>query len=89
MAAYSMDLRERVVAACDEGTDTRGEIAERFSVSESWIRRLRQRRREAGSIAPKPRRGCAGRWPTTPTPRWRNWPGPAAWRAAPRRSTAR
>lgn len=57
MAAYSMDLRERVVAACDEGTDTRGEIAERFSVSESWIRRLRQRRREAGSIAPKPRRG--------------------------------
>ena len=57
MVAYSMDLRERVVAACDEGTDTRAEIAERFSVSESWIRRLLQRRREAGSIAPKPRRG--------------------------------
>jgi transposase len=57
MAAYSMDLRERVVAACDEGIDTRAEIAERFSVSQSWIRRLLQRRRETGSIAPKPRGG--------------------------------
>jgi transposase len=57
MAAYSMDLRERVVAACDEGVDTRAEIAERFSVSESWVRRLSQRRRESGSIAPRPRGG--------------------------------
>ena len=57
MRAYSMDLRERVVAACDEGTDTRAEIAERFSVSESWIRRLLQRRRETGTIAPKPHGG--------------------------------
>jgi transposase len=52
-----MDLRQRVVAACDEGTDTRVEIAERFAVSESWIRRLLQRRRETGSIAPKPHGG--------------------------------
>jgi len=57
MAAFSMDLRERVVAACDEGMDTRAEIAERFSVSESWVRRLLQRRRETGSIAPRPRGG--------------------------------
>ena len=57
MAAYSRDLRERVVAACDEGGDTRAEIAERFSVSESWVRRLLQRRRETGSITPKPRGG--------------------------------
>lgn len=57
MAAYSMDLRERVVAACDEGTDTRAEIAEQFSVSQSWIRRLLQRRRETGSIEPKPHGG--------------------------------
>ncbi|HWE37185.1 MAG TPA: helix-turn-helix domain-containing protein [Isosphaeraceae bacterium] len=57
MDTYSMDLRERVVSACDEGLDTRGEIAERFSVSESWIRRLLQRRRETGSIASKPHGG--------------------------------
>ncbi len=57
MAAYSLDLRERVVAACDEGIDTRAEIAGRSSVSQSWIRRLLQRRRETGSIAPEPRGG--------------------------------
>ena len=57
MAAYSMDLRERVVAACDEGIDTRVEIAERFSVSPSWIRLLLKRRRETGSIAPRPHGG--------------------------------
>jgi transposase len=52
-----MDLRERVVAACDERIGTRAEIAERFSVSESWIRRLLQRRRETGSIEPRPHGG--------------------------------
>ncbi len=57
MAAYSNDLRERVVAACDEGTKTRSEIAALFKVSTSWIRRLLQRRRETGSIAPKPHGG--------------------------------
>jgi len=54
---YSMDLRERVVAACDEGGATREQIAARFSVSVSWIRDLLKRRRETGSIAPKPRGG--------------------------------
>jgi transposase len=57
MRTYSMDLRERVVAACDEGVDTREEIGERFGVSVSWIRDLLRRRRETGSIAPKPRGG--------------------------------
>src|SRR5215210_3270871 len=57
MRTYSMDLRERVVAACDEGVDTREEIAERFSVGVSWIRDLMRRRRETGSIAPRPRGG--------------------------------
>jgi transposase len=52
-----MDLRGRVVAACDEGVDAREEIAERFSVSVSWIRDLLRRRRETGSIAPRPRGG--------------------------------
>jgi transposase len=54
---YSMDLRERVVAACDKGDATREQIAARFSVSVSWIRGLMKRRRETGSIAPRPRGG--------------------------------
>jgi transposase len=55
--AYSMDLRIRVAAARDQGMNTRAEIAEQFSVSESWIRRLLQRRRETDSLAPKPHGG--------------------------------
>ena len=57
MKAYSMDLRERVVAACDASDGTREQIAARFSVSVSWIRDLMKRRRETGSIAPKPHGG--------------------------------
>ncbi len=57
MRTYSMDLRERVVAACDARDGTREQIAARFSVSVSWIRDLLKRRRETGSIAPRPRGG--------------------------------
>jgi transposase len=53
MEAYSMDLRKRVLAACDGGKQTK-EVAQLFSVSPAWIRRLKQRRREDGSIAPRP-----------------------------------
>ena len=63
MKAYSMDLRERIVAACDAGDSTE-DVAAAFSVSASWVRRLKQRRREAGSIAPRPqkRRGPVPGW---------------------------
>ncbi len=47
-----MDLRDRVVAACDDGVWTRDEVAERFGVSVSWVRRLLRRRRERGTYAP-------------------------------------
>src|SRR5689334_3008922 len=57
MSPYSMDLRERVVAACDAGGLTREQIATRFSVSVAWIRKLLRQRRETGSIAPRPRGG--------------------------------
>jgi transposase len=63
MKAYSMDLRERIVAACDAGDSTE-DVAAAFSVSASWVRRLKQRRRESGSIAPKTqsRRGPVPGW---------------------------
>lgn len=44
MKPYSMDLRERVVAACDARVGTQEQIAERFGVSDRWIRKLLQRR---------------------------------------------
>ncbi len=40
MKTYSMDLRERVVAACDARDGTRDQIAARFSVSVSWVRNV-------------------------------------------------
>lgn len=57
MRTYSIDLRERVVAACDARDGTRAQIAARFAVSVAWIRKLIRQRRETGSIAPKPHGG--------------------------------
>ena len=57
MEALSLDLRERVAAACDEGVDSQPEVAERFSVSLSFITKLLRRRRLSGSVAAKARGG--------------------------------
>jgi transposase len=55
MRSYSMDLRERVLADCDAGLPTKGAAA-KYRVSPAWVRRLKQRRRETGEVAPRPRR---------------------------------
>lgn len=55
MKALSMDLRERVLADSDAGLPTR-QVAERYRVSRSWVRRLKQRRRESGEIGPRSQR---------------------------------
>jgi transposase len=57
MKAYPLELRERVVAACDAGGQTHERIAERFDVSVGFIEKLLRQRRRSGSIAPKPRPG--------------------------------
>ena len=53
MKAYSIDLRQRVLAACDAQKGTRKEIAKRFKVSEDWIYKLLRQRREIGNIDPQ------------------------------------
>jgi transposase len=53
MRAYSMDLRERVWTDCQAGMTTSA-VAQKYSVSESWVRRLKQRQKATGSIAPRP-----------------------------------
>ncbi len=50
---YSQDLRDRVLAACDRAMKTK-QIADLFGVSRSWVRRVKQRRREHGEVAPRP-----------------------------------
>ena len=56
MEAISLDLRKRVVADCDAGMKT-GQVAAKYGVSGSWVRRLKQRRRETGSIEALPWNG--------------------------------
>ena len=60
MAAYSMDLRSRVVRALDSGLKPDA-VAARFEVSRAWVYRLAQRRRETGSIAPRQQTKFRGR----------------------------
>lgn len=48
---YSMDLRERVVAAVVEGTPVR-DVAERFGVATSSVVKWHQRYRRTGSVRP-------------------------------------
>jgi len=55
-AAYAQDLRDRILAAYDRGMSTKP-IAMMFLVSPAWARRVKQRRRESGRIAPKPMGG--------------------------------
>ncbi len=60
-ATYSLDLRERVVAAVDAGEGTQEQIAMRFAVSLGWVEKLLRQRRRAGHIAPIGHRGGAPR----------------------------
>ena len=66
MEAYCTELRGEVLAACDANEGTRV-IAVRFNVSDSWVRRIKQQRRETGQVAAKtaaPRQ-----------PKWQAWAG--------------
>ena len=49
-AAYSMDLRARVLKDSNAGLSSK-ELAERYHVSRAWVDALKQRHRETGSIA--------------------------------------
>ncbi len=51
MEAYSMDLRQRVVKACDEGLGVT-EASRRFSLHRATVHRWLQRRDQTGSITP-------------------------------------
>lgn len=55
-APYSQDVRDKVLSAFDRGMRTR-QIANAFDVSESWLRRVFQRRRENKETTPRPMGG--------------------------------
>jgi len=64
MDAYTKEFRGQVLAACDANEGTQA-VALRFGVSESWVRRIIQQRRETGQVAAKSTRDR--------TPKWQAW----------------
>lgn len=67
MQPYSKEFRRDVLAACDAGGGTQ-EVALQFGVSKSWVRRIKQQRRETGQIAPKTTRNRRPKWTA-----WADW----------------
>jgi transposase len=50
-----LDLRERIVSACDDASATRQEIADRYNVSLGMVKKLLSQRRRTGDIAARHR----------------------------------
>lgn len=59
MKPYPLELRQRIVGAVDQQSDTVEEIAEIFGVTERYIYKLLKLRRDAGDLAPRPHGGGA------------------------------
>ena len=56
MKPLSIDLRERIVSAYEQGQGSQQALADRFNVSLSSVERLLRLKRETGSLEPKPHR---------------------------------
>ena len=52
-STYSMEFR-RAVAKAYDACGSSIEVSEQFDCCESWVRRLIQRRRQTGSLEPRP-----------------------------------
>jgi transposase len=59
MKAYSLDLRERVVAAYEKGNHTIAEVAVQFSVGETFLKKMLRQKRQTGSLERLPQRAGA------------------------------
>ena len=57
MSGYSIDLRERAVAAYERGEMSEGKVAALFGIGEASLRRWRRKKRETGSVAAAPHGG--------------------------------
>jgi transposase len=57
MAAYSLDLRQKILSAWQNKENTQRGLAERFKVSLSFVRDFLRRYRETNEIAARPQGG--------------------------------
>ena len=61
MRSYSLDLRERVVTAYETGEQSIAEVAARFSVGQTFLKKMLRQKRESGSLERLPSRAGAKR----------------------------
>ena len=54
MKPYSVDLRQRVIAAYETGNVSQRQLAQQFSIALSTVQAWIQRKRRTGSLAPEP-----------------------------------
>ncbi|GAA3942460.1 hypothetical protein [Hymenobacter algoricola] len=54
MRAYSLDLREKIAAACQQPGRRQYAVAAQFGVSCSFVAKLLRRQRQTNSVAAKP-----------------------------------
>ena len=57
MQAYSLDLRQRVVQAYEQGQGSIPEIAARFGVGTAFVKKMLRQWRATGNLAPRPHGG--------------------------------
>jgi transposase len=57
MAAYSIDLRQKILRACERQLGSQRTIADVFGVSLAFVEKVLRQHRTTGDIAPKPHAG--------------------------------
>jgi transposase len=57
MAAYSIDLRQKILRACERHLGSQRTIADLFGVSLAFVEKVLRQYRTTGDIAPKPHGG--------------------------------
>ncbi len=57
MRAYSLDLRQKVVAAVERGDSTIEEVAAAFGVGFTFVKKMLRQHRETGDLSPRPHGG--------------------------------
>jgi transposase len=57
MRAYSLDLRQKVVAAVERGDSTIEEVASAFGVGQTFVKKMLRQHRETGDLGPHPHGG--------------------------------
>ena len=57
MRAYSLDLRQKVVAAVARGDSTIEEVAASFGVGQTFVKKMLRQHRETGDLSPRPHGG--------------------------------